>query len=113
MTHCSAMVGNTRDALVQGASLKTPVVNIGTLQQDKTKACHVVNAPIQEEKIAQAIAKALSPGFSSSLETLHSPFERQDTPSRIASLIQEFCGTGMAAKRASIETPLKSRLGQG
>jgi UDP-N-acetylglucosamine 2-epimerase (non-hydrolysing)/GDP/UDP-N,N'-diacetylbacillosamine 2-epimerase (hydrolysing) len=98
MAHCRAMVGNRSLALVEGATLKTPVVNIGQRLQGREKAAHVVEAPLSSRKIVSAVEKAVSPTFRTTLDTLISPFEKPDTPGRIVTLLKGFTRADTTAK---------------
>ena len=57
---CCAMVGNSSSGIVEAASFKLPVVNIGMRQDGKVKPINVINTYFEEKKILKAIKKASS-----------------------------------------------------
>lgn len=59
LKHCSVLVGNSSSGIVETASLKVPVVNIGTRQKFRESPQNVINADYKKESIEKAIKKAL------------------------------------------------------
>jgi UDP-hydrolysing UDP-N-acetyl-D-glucosamine 2-epimerase len=57
-TRC--LVGNSSSGVREGAFLGTPVVNIGTRQQDRLKASNVVDCGYESSDIIESIEKQLS-----------------------------------------------------
>ena len=49
------MVGNSSSGIVEAASFKLPVVNIGIRQDGKVKPINVINTYFEEKKILKAI----------------------------------------------------------
>ena len=47
---CCAMVGNSSSGIVEAASFKLPVVNIGIRQDGKVKPINVINTYFEEKK---------------------------------------------------------------
>lgn len=74
MSHASAMVGNSSSGIVEAASFKLPVVNIGNRQKGRVHGKNVINvAPIKDE-IQRGIARAVSPDFRAGLDDLANPY---------------------------------------
>jgi UDP-N-acetylglucosamine 2-epimerase (non-hydrolysing)/GDP/UDP-N,N'-diacetylbacillosamine 2-epimerase (hydrolysing) len=74
MARASAMVGNSSSGVVEAASFKLPVVNVGNRQQGRVMARNVICVECQREKIAQGIATATSSEFRSGLDGLVNPY---------------------------------------
>lgn len=54
-----AMIGNSSSGIIEAASFKLPVINIGTRQQGRLRACNVIDVGYEKEKILNGINKAL------------------------------------------------------
>lgn len=70
MGYAAAMVGNSSSGIVEAASLKLPVVNIGTREDGRVRNANVIDVGYSSGEIKAGIEKALSPSFQSSLEDL-------------------------------------------
>ena len=73
---CCVMVGNSSSGIVEAASFKLPVVNIGIRQDGKVKPKNVINTNFKEKKILKAIKKALSKKFKYKIKNLKNPYEK-------------------------------------
>ena len=60
MKHASAMVGNSSSGIIESASFKLPVVNIGIRQDGRERSSNVIDVTHDKNEIADAIKKALS-----------------------------------------------------
>jgi UDP-N-acetylglucosamine 2-epimerase (non-hydrolysing)/GDP/UDP-N,N'-diacetylbacillosamine 2-epimerase (hydrolysing) len=75
MRHAALMVGNSSSGIVEAASFGLPVVNVGTRQHARTRACNVIDAGYDSEQIQAAIARALYDGeFRARLATCVNPY---------------------------------------
>lgn len=74
MKYATAMVGNSSSGIIEAASFKLPVVNIGNRQRGRMRAKNVVDAGPSREEILSAIEKAVSPQFRASLADLVNPY---------------------------------------
>lgn len=54
-----AMIGNSSSGIIEAASFKLPVINIGTRQQGRLRACNVIDVGYEKEEILSGINKAL------------------------------------------------------
>lgn len=68
------MVGNSSSGLVEAASFKLPVVNIGDRQAGRIVPDNVLTAPLDAKAIELAWQKALSPAFRDGLAGLQNPY---------------------------------------
>lgn len=74
MALAGAMVGNSSSGIIEAASLKLPVVNIGTRQEGRVRGKNVIDAGYGRDEIQTGIARALSPQFRGTLAALVNPY---------------------------------------
>ncbi len=74
MNLAAAMVGNSSSGIIEAASFKLPVVNIGNRQKGRVHGENVINVGYDCEGIFQGINKAISPQFRDSLTNLVNPY---------------------------------------
>lgn len=74
MAITTAMVGNSSSGIVEAASFKLPVVNVGHRQQGRAMARNVICVEYRRDEIVRGIAKAISPKFKNSLSDLVNPY---------------------------------------
>lgn len=68
------LAGNSSSGIMEAASLALPVVNVGIRQQGRERARNVIDVPAQTGLIREALDRALSPGFRSSLAGMTNPY---------------------------------------
>lgn len=86
MKLASAMVGNSSSGILEAASFKLPVVNIGSRQEGRSRGKNVIDCGYSSENIGAAIRKALSNEFRQGLRELQNPYQG---PQPAADLILE------------------------
>lgn len=59
MRHAAVLVGNSSSGIIEAASFRTPVVNVGTRQHGRTRACNVIDAGYERREIREAMERAL------------------------------------------------------
>lgn len=74
MGRAAAMVGNSSSGIIEAASFRLPVVNIGTRQQGRIRAANVLDVGHDRQEILVAIRRASSPEFRHGLSTLVNPY---------------------------------------
>jgi UDP-N-acetylglucosamine 2-epimerase (non-hydrolysing)/GDP/UDP-N,N'-diacetylbacillosamine 2-epimerase (hydrolysing) len=72
----SAMVGNSSSGIIEAASFKLPVVNVGTRQLGRLRAANVIDVGYNREDIVEGIRKATQSEFRESLHGLVNPYDR-------------------------------------
>lgn len=70
----AAMVGNSSSGILEAASFRLPVVNVGSRQDCRTRPRNVLDAPPRRAEILRALLKALDPAFRRGLEGLSNPY---------------------------------------
>lgn len=100
LTHASALVGNSSSGIIEAASFKLPVVNIGPRQQGRIHGVNVLDVPCDPARISSAIARAISPEFRASLRNLVNPYGDGHASQRVVEVLQSFpLGPGLLVKR--------------
>jgi len=74
MTIAAAMVGNSSSGIVEAASFRLPVVNIGRRQQGRLTPANVISTGTSRHEILGAIRRATAPGFRRDLGDLVNPY---------------------------------------
>lgn len=83
-------VGNSSGALIESSSFKTPVVNIGTRQQNRQRGDNVVDAGYTESEITAAIEKSLHDEvYRQKLQKVKSPWGDGKTGPRVAKILED------------------------
>jgi GDP/UDP-N,N'-diacetylbacillosamine 2-epimerase (hydrolysing) len=57
MKYCSFLLGNTSSGIIEAASLKKYVINIGDRQKGRLSGDNVINVPIDKDSIVNAVGK--------------------------------------------------------
>jgi UDP-hydrolysing UDP-N-acetyl-D-glucosamine 2-epimerase len=70
MAAAAAMVGNSSSGIIEAASFKLPVVNIGNRQKGRAHGRNVIDVGGKREEILDGIRKALDADFRASLSQL-------------------------------------------
>ena len=83
-------VGNSSGALIESASFKTPVVNVGTRQNGRQRGGNVLDAGYSVEEITAAVEKSLhDEGYKAVLQKVQSPWGDGKTGSRVAKILED------------------------
>jgi UDP-hydrolysing UDP-N-acetyl-D-glucosamine 2-epimerase len=78
MSRAVALVGNSSSGIIEAASFKTPVVNVGTRQQGRLKCQNVVDVNCTRAEIVAGIKLVNSEQFRNSLRSLINPYANKD-----------------------------------
>lgn len=74
MSRAAAVVGNSSSGIIEAASFRTPVVNVGTRQEGRLHPGNVIDTGYTAEEIARGLSRALSPEFRDSIRGLENPY---------------------------------------
>jgi UDP-hydrolysing UDP-N-acetyl-D-glucosamine 2-epimerase len=83
MSLAAAMVGNSSSGILEAASFKLPVVNIGTRQDGRLRSRNVIDCGYAAKEIAAAVGQAVSADFRASLHDLTNPYGSGGASARI------------------------------
>ena len=86
--HSSAWLSNSSAGVIESASLKIPVINIGNRQQGRIKAKNVLNASYEIESLKKAIKTMQSHKFQLSLQTLKNPWGNGRTSQKVLNILK-------------------------
>ena len=87
LRNCYAMIGNSSSGIVEAASFKMPVINIGNRQKGKVFPENVIQTSYKKEEIKKSIDKISSYNFQIKLKKLKNPYEKNISKKQIANLI--------------------------
>ena len=89
MNQVTAMVGNSSSGIIEAASVRLPVVNIGNRQRGRVHGKNVIDVGYSRTEILDGIMEATSPDFRISLEDLMNPYGDGHASERIVSRLKE------------------------
>ena len=84
-----AMVGNSSSGIIEAASFKLPVVNVGDRQKGRLKPSNVVDAEVSKQDIMLGIQWASSNEFQRQIKDLVNPYGDGAASERIVSKIRD------------------------
>lgn len=73
MAQATAMVGNSSSGIIEAATFRLPVVNIGERQRGRVAPANVLTCAGEQDAIARALSQAIAPAFRQSLAGLQNP----------------------------------------
>lgn len=74
MKIAALMIGNSSSGIIEAASFRLPVVNIGSRQRGRIRGKNVLDVPCKKQDIKDAITKGTSSQFNKSLADLENPY---------------------------------------
>jgi len=84
------MIGNSSSGIIEAPSFKLPVVNIGSRQGGRLRACNIIDIPYGKESVKAGIKKAISDvSFKKQLETCTNPYGDGNASGKIARILSE------------------------
>ncbi|MDT4969344.1 MAG: hypothetical protein QOJ64_4081 [Acidobacteriota bacterium] len=89
MAIAAAMVGNSSSGIVEAASFKLPVVNIGIRQQGRTRGANVIDVDYSHVDILEGIKSACSEEFRAGLFQLSNPYGDGAAADKIITRLKE------------------------
>lgn len=88
MKYSKLMIGNSSSGIIESASFKLPVVNIGDRQAGRYKPQNVIDCICSKQDIIQAVDLALSNDFQNSIAVLENPYGDGNTANRIIKILK-------------------------
>ncbi|MDP3245024.1 MAG: UDP-N-acetylglucosamine 2-epimerase [bacterium] len=89
MKYVAAMVGNSSSGIIEAASFKLPVVNIGTRQEGRVRSKNVIDVGYNAVDISEGIKKAISEDFRLLLEGMVNSYGDGKASERIVNILAE------------------------
>src|SRR5215470_7040678 len=87
LQYLTVLVGNSSSGIMEAASFKLPVVNVGLRQEGRERGRNVLDCGANRQEIETAILLALSPGFRASLSGLKNPYGDGHSAEKIAEIL--------------------------
>jgi UDP-hydrolysing UDP-N-acetyl-D-glucosamine 2-epimerase len=87
LQYLSALVGNSSSGVMEAASFRLPVVNVGLRQKGREAAANVLHCRADRTEIESAIGVALAPAFRESLADLVNPYGDGHSAEKIAHVL--------------------------
>ena len=88
LKNCECIVGNSSSGLLEAPTFKVPAVNIGRRQDMRFRGINVIDVEFDEDKITQAINRALSKEFKEYLKKeCENPYGDGKSSERILSIL--------------------------
>lgn len=82
-------IGNSSAGVIESASFRTPVINVGNRQRDREHSANVLHVPHQRKAIVAAVAYALgNPGFKRELLTVTNVWGDGKTGRRVRRILE-------------------------
>ncbi len=89
MSRAAAMVGNSSSGIIEAASFKLPVVNIGKRQSGRPRSPNVLDTGHHSGEIEAAVRRAVSDDFRASLEGLENIYGQGRAAEAIVKRLKE------------------------
>ncbi len=71
MAAVDVMVGNSSSGIIEAASFGLPVINIGDRQRGRARNINVIDVPVKEKEIFEAISKSILKGRMSGMHNIY------------------------------------------
>jgi UDP-hydrolysing UDP-N-acetyl-D-glucosamine 2-epimerase len=88
MSHAKVMVGNSSSGIIEAASLKLPVVNVGDRQKGRLHGINVFDTPCETQAIINAITQATSPQSLAAIASMTNPYGDGQASQRITAYLE-------------------------
>jgi UDP-hydrolysing UDP-N-acetyl-D-glucosamine 2-epimerase len=74
MKYASAMAGNSSSGIIEAASFRLPVVNVGNRQKGRVRGINVIDCGFKDEEIHKALGRSLDHDFRLGLKSMKNPY---------------------------------------
>ncbi len=99
LQHFDMVIGNSSSGLIETPYFKKPTINVGLRQEGRLKASSVIDCHDTEYDIVQAMNKALSPDFQTSLQNIQSHYGKGDVAKKIMTTLRRHNFKNLFRKR--------------
>lgn len=100
-----AMVGNSSSGILEAASFRLPVVNIGTRQQGRPQPPNVIQTDYARQAIAEGLRQAMSNTFADRLNDLENPYGDGHAAERITAALDTLTLTDALVRKGFHDQP--------
>jgi len=112
MKYATLMIGNSSSGIIESASFRLPVVNIGDRQNGRVKTENVIDCECETKDILEAIKKATSKKFLKSISDISNPYDQGNTSKKIAKIIEnvDIINKNRLIKKEFYDLPFLNKL---
>jgi UDP-hydrolysing UDP-N-acetyl-D-glucosamine 2-epimerase len=89
MALVAAMVGNSSSGIIEAASFRLPVVNIGTRQRGRIRSTNVIDTGYGRDEVLAGIRRATADTFRAGLKDMVNPYGDGHAAKRIVRVLKE------------------------
>lgn len=89
MKYADAMIGNSSSGIIESATFKLPVVNIGNRQKNRLAGRNVINSTYSSRDIIKKTELSLSRPFKNSLKNLKNPYGNGNSSKKIVNILKQ------------------------
>ncbi len=93
LKHAVMLVGNSSSGIIEAASYKVPVINIGSRQNGRERSLNIIDIAEDKDELVQALAHVRSKEFQQSLHSLTNVYGRENTSRSIVQIIKQISKT--------------------
>lgn len=90
MKYADVMIGNSSSGIIESATFKLPVVNIGNRQKNRLRGNNVIDSDYNAQDIIKKINAALLKTFRNSLKNLKNPYGNGNSSKKIVNILKQF-----------------------
>ena len=90
MSHVDMVLGNSSSGIIEAASFKIGIVNIGDRQKGRLQAENVINCQSDTHSICNCIQKVYSREYQELLKTVINPYEGSNTSLSVLNIIKNY-----------------------
>ncbi|HFM5866650.1 TPA: UDP-N-acetylglucosamine 2-epimerase [Enterococcus faecium] len=94
LKECKFMIGNSSSGIIEAASFKIPVINLGTRQNGREQSKNIINANLNENEIETALNKIQDPQFIKSLKNVKNIYGDGNSSRRITKTLNQILNDG-------------------
>lgn len=87
MATAAVMVGNSSSGIIEAATFRLPVVNIGRRQDGRDRSANIIDVDAERTSIIRGIRRALDPAFRVGLEQLRNAYGDGHAAERIVGVL--------------------------
>ncbi|MNI16262.1 UDP-N,N'-diacetylbacillosamine 2-epimerase (hydrolyzing) [compost metagenome] len=89
LKHTSIMVGNSSSGIIEAASFKVPVINIGSRQYRRERSLNIIDINADYDQLKRALKKVESKEFLDRLEQVENVYYKKNTSSLVLDIIRK------------------------
>tara|TARA_B100000989_G_C19521860_1_gene464577 strand:+ start:1314 stop:2441 length:1128 start_codon:yes stop_codon:yes gene_type:complete len=83
LKNCDCLIGNSSSGIIEAASLKIPVINLGDRQKGRIQSSNIVNSSYNDSNIMKKLNHIMSDNFQNSLKKVKNVYYRKNTKKKI------------------------------